>query len=178
VNGIDEALARDAARGSRDAFEGLVRRNQGLVRGFLRRLAGDAAGAEDLAQETFLMAWRRIGQWDGKGTFRSWLCRIAYTQFLQQRRSQNAASARDTETFRLMDDTQDDASGVEARIDLDRVLAVLTPEQRATMALCFGEGMTQTEASEALGLPLGTVKSHILRGRERVLAAFSKGSVT
>ena len=169
----DEALAKDAKRGSTAAFESLVRRNQSLVRGFLRRLTGNAAQAEDLAQETFLMAWRRIGSYEAKGSFKGWLVRIAYTQFLQERRSRQSAARRD-EAYMLEADTlQDDAAGVEAKIDLDRILTLLSPEQRAAMALCYGEGMSHAEAADALGLPLGTVKSHVMRGREKALAALT-----
>ena len=173
MNGPDEALARDAKRGSNTAFESLVRRNQSLVRGFLRRMTGNAALADDLAQETFLAAWRRIGSYEGKGAFRGWLCRIAYTQFLQHRRSAKASAARDVAYMADAELTQDDQAGADARLDLDRLLAPLSPEQRAAMALCYGEGMSHAEAAEALGLPLGTVKSHVLRGRERVMKSLS-----
>jgi RNA polymerase sigma-70 factor (ECF subfamily) len=172
VNGDDEALAKEAKRGSTHAFETLVRRNQSLVRGFLRRLAGDAALADDLAQETFVTAWRKIGSFDAKGSFRGWLCQIAYTQFLQQRRSAKAAQRRDDAAMAEAETHTDDRSASEARLDLDRVLKGLSPEQRAAIALCYGEGMSHGEAAEALALPLGTVKSHVLRGRAKVLAAF------
>ncbi|KAF0176556.1 MAG: RNA polymerase sigma-70 factor, ECF subfamily [Alphaproteobacteria bacterium] len=170
----DEALAKEAKRGSTRAFESLVRRNQSLVRGFLRRLAaGDAALADDLAQETFVMAWRRIGSFEAKGSFKGWLCRIAYTQFLQNRRSAKASQRREDEVMAMAETFQDDRAAAEARLDLDRVMGVLSPEQRAAMALCYGEGMSHAEAAEALGLPLGTVKSHVVRGRAKVLAEFA-----
>jgi RNA polymerase sigma-70 factor, ECF subfamily len=174
VNGPDEDLARDAKRGSTSAFDSLVRRNQSLVRGFLRRMTGNAALADDLAQETFLMAWRRIGSYEGKGAFRGWLCRIAYTQFLQHRRSAKAASARDVAYMADAELIQDDQAAADARLDLDRLLEPLSPEQKAAMALCYGEGMSHSEAADVLGLPLGTVKSHVLRGRERVMKAVAE----
>lgn len=173
MSDTDETLAREAKRGSTHAFESLVRRNQSLVRGFLRRLcAGDAALADDLAQETFVMAWRRIGAFEAKGSFKGWLCRIAYTQFLQNRRSAKASARREEAVMAEAATVQDDRAAAEARLDLDRVMAVLSPEQRAAMALCYGEGMSHAEAAEALGLPLGTVKSHVVRGRAKVLAGF------
>jgi RNA polymerase sigma-70 factor (ECF subfamily) len=172
VNGEDEALAREAKRGSQRAFESLVRRNQSLVRGFCRRLAGDAASAEDLSQETFLMAWRRINSYEGKGSFKGWICRIAYTQFLQARRSAKASQRREDAVMAEAEPFVDERAGAEARLDLDRVLQVLSPEQRAVLALCYGEGMSHQEASDALGIPLGTVKSHVLRGRAKVLVQF------
>ncbi|MDX2234371.1 MAG: RNA polymerase sigma factor [Hyphomonadaceae bacterium] len=173
----DEALAREAKRGSTHAFESLVRRNQSLVRGFLRRLcSGDAALADDLAQETFVMAWRRIGSFEAKGAFKGWLCRIAYTQFLQNRRSAKASTRREEAVMADAVTVHDDRAGAEARLDLDRVMAVLSPEQRAAVALCYGEGMSHAEAAEALGLPLGTVKSHVMRGRAKVLAEFGEAA--
>lgn len=173
MSDTDEALAREAKRGSTNAFESLVRRNQSLVRGFLRRLcSGDAALADDLAQETFVMAWRRIGSFEAKGSFKGWLCRIAYTQFLQNRRSAKASARREETVMAEAVTVVDERNSAEARLDLDRVMAVLSPEQRAAMALCYGEGMSHAEAAEALGLPLGTVKSHVVRGRAKVLAEF------
>jgi RNA polymerase sigma factor (sigma-70 family) len=173
LSDTDEALAREAKRGSTHAFESLVRRNQSLVRGFLRRLcSGDAALADDLAQETFVMAWRRIGSFEAKGAFKGWLCRIAYTQFLQNRRSAKASTRREEAVMADAVTVHDDRAAAEARLDLDRVMAVLSPEQRAAVALCYGEGMSHAEAAEALGLPLGTVKSHVMRGRAKVLAEF------
>jgi len=177
VSDTDEALAREAKRGSSRAFESLVRRNQSLVRGFLRRLcSGDAALADDLAQETFVMAWRRIGSFEAKGAFKGWLCRIAYTQFLQNRRSAKASTRREEAVMAEAQTVHDDRGAAEARLDLDRVLAVLSPEQRAAVALCYGEGMSHAEAAEALGLPLGTVKSHVVRGRAKVLAEFGEAA--
>jgi len=173
VNGADEALAKDAKRGSTAAFESLVRRNQSLVRGFLRRLTGNAAQADDLAQETFLMAWRRIGSYEAKGSFKGWLIRIAYTQFLQERRSRQSADRRDEAYMAEAETMVETAGAAEARLDLDRVLKLLSPEQRAAMALCYGEGMSHAEAADALGLPLGTVKSHVLLGREKAFAALT-----
>jgi len=170
VNGPDEELAREAKRGSQVAFASLVRRNQSLVRGFLRKMTADSATADDLAQETFVMAWRKINSYEEKGSFRGWLCRIAYTQFLQQRRSSQSALRRDTAAFAEMDQTVSEGGAVEAKLDLERAMKVLTPEQKAAVSLCYGEGMSHSEAAEVLGLPLGTVKSHVLRGRERMLA--------
>lgn len=165
----DEDLAREARKGSTAAFEGLVRRNQALVRGFLRRLSGSAALADDLAQETFFTAWRRIGAYEGKGSFRGWLCRIAYTQFLQQRRSAKASQAREDAVMAQSETTVEEGAAADARLDLDRIMAALSPEQGAALALCYGEGMSHAEAAHALGLPLGTVKSHVLRGRAKAM---------
>jgi RNA polymerase sigma-70 factor (ECF subfamily) len=68
----------------------------------------------------------------------------------------------------------DERSAADARLDLDRAMALLSPEQRAAIALCYGEGMSHSEAAEALGLPIGTVKSHVLRGRAKILGQFGE----
>lgn len=85
---IDRALVARALLGHDPrAFEQLVRRHQGLVRAQLRRLLhGDAAAADDLAQETFVLAWRKLDQFRGEARFSTWLYRIAYACFLQARR--------------------------------------------------------------------------------------------
>src|ERR1700752_152429 len=80
-------LVRDAVSGDAAAFGALVREHQSKVRGFLRRLTpGDAALADDLAQEAFLEAWRKIAQYRGDGSFSGWLCGIAWSRFLMDRR--------------------------------------------------------------------------------------------
>ena len=90
---IDHALvARVLLADDRRAFEQLVRRHQGLVRAQLRRLVhGDHAEADDLAQEAFIMAWRKLHQFRGEARFSTWLYRIAYSCFLQARRKHSFA---------------------------------------------------------------------------------------
>jgi RNA polymerase sigma factor (sigma-70 family) len=174
VSAADAPLLRNAQAGSVHAFEALVRTHHGLVRGFLRRLSGDAALADDLAQETFLIAWQRIAAYRTTGSFRGWLCQIAYRNFLQARRAGKSAAARENAVMQDAELATDERPATEARLDLDRVLADLSPDQRAVLALCYGEGMSHGETAEALSMPLGTVKSHVLRGREKVLARFAE----
>lgn len=162
----DEALAAQARRGSLAAYEALVRRHQAVVRGFLRRLAGDPALADDLAQDVFVASWRKIDSFEGRGTYRSWLCRIAYTTFLQDRRAQAARTRREADLAPV----PHGGGGPDAGLDLQRAFALLSHEQRAAVTLCYGEGLSHSEAAEVLGMPLGTLKSHVLRGRERLVA--------
>ncbi|HEY3521604.1 MAG TPA: sigma-70 family RNA polymerase sigma factor, partial [Rhodanobacteraceae bacterium] len=88
---IDCALvARVRLNDDRNAFEQLLRRHQGMVRAQLRRLLhGDAAAADDLAQETFLLAWRKLDQFRGEAAFSTWLYRIAYSCFLRAHRKKS-----------------------------------------------------------------------------------------
>jgi len=163
-----EPLARLAAAGDAAAFGVLVRQHQARLRGFLLRLAkGDAALADDLAQETFLEAFRKIGQF-GEGSFFGWLCSIGYSRFLMEVRK------RKLEPLGEDDDMPDDAPEPEraslAKLDLEKAMARLTPAQRAALTLCFALGFSHEEAAAALDIPLGTLKSHVNRGRDRLAA--------
>ena len=161
-----EWLAREAAAGDAAAFGVLVRRHQSKLRGFLMRLArGNQALADDLAQETFLEAFRKIAQF-GKGSFFGWLCAIAYSRYLMEARK------RKLENLDEADDMPDDAPEPErasiVRLDLEKAMARLVPAQRAALTLCFALGLSHEEAAASLNLPLGTLKSHVNRGREKL----------
>jgi RNA polymerase sigma-70 factor (ECF subfamily) len=148
-------------------FSAQLRAHQSKVRGFLRRLTrGDAALADDLAQETFLEAHRKLGQYRGEGAFDAWLCGIAWSRFLMERRR------RKEEPLAELPETAgiDAASASIAKLDLERAMARLSTEERASLTLCYALGHSHGEAAEILKLPLGTVKSHVLRGREKLKA--------
>lgn len=154
----DSELARRAAAGDAAAFTALVRAHEAAVRRFLRRLAGETA--DDLAQETFLKAWRMAGRYRGDGRYRAWLMRIAWTAFLGAHRAQGRRDAREAATPR-----DEPGHDPETRIDLARALAGLGPRERAAALLCFGEGCSHGEAARIMALPLGTLKSIVARAR-------------
>jgi RNA polymerase sigma factor (sigma-70 family) len=158
-----------AARGgSHEAFRQLVARHQQAVRSFLRRVLNNAADADDLAQETFLAAWSTLWRYRGAASFRSWLCAIAWNKALSFSRSRGRERRR-VEAL----EAPAAASGAcaDARLDLERALGGLPADQRAAVALCLGGDFSHAEAAEALGLPLGTIKSHVQRGRAKLLQA-------
>jgi RNA polymerase sigma-70 factor (ECF subfamily) len=163
----DDPLAQRARSGDAAAFGALVRQHQSKVRGFLRRLTrGDAALADDLAQETFLEAFRKIGQYRGEGTFDAWLCGIAWSRFLMARRRRKEEPLEAPDAVASVDTL----SASHARIDLEKAMAQLAPGERAALTLCYAYGHSHGEAAEILNLPLGTVKSHVLRGRDKLKA--------
>ena len=152
-----------AAAGDAAAFGALVRQNQSRLRGFLRRLTrGDHALADDLAQDAFLEAWRKLEQFRGEGSFGGWLARIAYRQYLM------AARRRTLEPLapEALNEVPAEPVPVDLRLDLESALAKLSLPQRAVLTLCGAMDFTQQESAEILGMPLGTVKSHMARGRE------------
>jgi len=158
-----------AARDSH-AFGELVRRHQSQVRNFLRKLSRDYVLADDLAQDAFLHAWDKLHTYSGSGTFVGWLLKVAYTTFLQSKRKSN----RYGEILEQIGH-EPRSGGVEASSDvsdLDRFLAVLTEEERAVMILSYACGLSHREIGDAASLPVGTVKSIIFRGKEKIRESF------
>ena len=169
----DAELVEAARRGEKPAFARLVQTHQQALRGFLRRACGNSDEADDLAQETFLSAWERLDQFRGEASLRSWLCGIAYKKMLAQRRSRLRARARDHAYFEETPHATPPGDLL-ANVALAKAMAGLGPDQRACVALCLGAGYSHAEAATALAMPLGTVKSHVNRGRERLLAALGE----
>jgi len=166
----EELVARALAGRDQAAFGELVRRHQSTVRNWLRQLARNPATADDLAQETFIKAWNKLDTFGGQGRFAAWLMKIAYTEFLMSHRKargeQRLAAALEADTAGA---TVHDPSGEEAvAVDLGRMLAILSVDERTVMVLCYAAGLSHGEASEVTGMPLGTVKSHISRGKEKI----------
>ncbi|MGC9954930.1 MAG: sigma-70 family RNA polymerase sigma factor [Rhizomicrobium sp.] len=161
-----EMLAHEAAAGDSAAFGVLVRRHQSKLRGFLLRMTrGNHALADDLAQETFLEAFRKIAQF-GEGSFFGWLCAIAYSRYLMEARKRKLESL--DETDEVAADAPEPETASLVRLDLEKAMARLAPAQRAALTLCFALGFSHEEAAAALNLPLGTLKSHVNRGREKL----------
>ena len=168
----EAALVEQARAGSSAAFGRLVDQNQQAVRAFLRRLCRDWALADDLAQETFVTAWSSIGRFERGRSVKLWLFGIAYRKFLTDRRGAARRLRRETDSAPLDDTTPSAASASDARLDVGRALATLPPEQQAVVALCLGAEFSHSDAAEALNIPLGTVKSHVQRGRAKLLETF------
>lgn len=166
-----------------NAFGELVKRNQTSVRHSLRQLSNwNETLADDLAQETFIQAYKGLHQFNQKSKFSSWLYRIAYNQFLQYCRSnqaqKNYAEFEDVEDLgQIHDAKQADHShnsaqqsgsklaGEQLQTQLAKLLDRLEPERRSVLHLLLHRQCTQQEIATIMHLPLGTVKSHITRGR-------------
>jgi len=162
-------------RDDRRAFEEIVRRHQSQVRTVLRRLTkGDNALADDLAQETFVLAWRNLNRFRFEARFSTWLYRIAFNAWqsdARKRREVLLDSDEDMPAFEVAD-TQPPVDAA-SRIDLERAIATLSDGERAAIAACYYADMSHEEAAEMLGLPLGTVKTHILRAKAKLKARLS-----
>ena len=164
----DVELATLASAGDRLAFGELVRRHGSAVRSLLRRMGAAPPEADDVAQDAFLSAFEAIAEFRGEGTFAGWVKRIAARLYLRrlQREKRLAAVALEAE-YGAAQSLQPDAT---SRMDLDEALKGLGLAERLCVSMCYGAGLSHAEAAEALNLPLGTVKSHVKRGLEKLRA--------
>jgi RNA polymerase sigma factor (sigma-70 family) len=165
----DVELATLATTGDRGAFGELVRRHGSAVRGLMRRMGASFAEADDVAQDAFLTAFESISDFRGEGAFAGWVKRIAARHYLRRLQRGRRLGALLVEEDEALDrgSVQAFAAG---RIDLDEGLRALGPAERLCVTMCYGAGLSHTEAAEALNLPLGTVKSHVKRGLEKLRA--------
>jgi RNA polymerase sigma-70 factor (ECF subfamily) len=168
----DAALLAAVCDGSRAAFNLLVDRHQQAVRVFLRRVVGKN-DADDVAQETFLALWTQARAFRGGSAVRSWLFGIAWRKAKDSQRSWFRRRRRDHAWHEELDDHEEFA--VDMHRAMEKALASLTLEQRAAVTACLAYGLSHAEAAESLQMPLGTVKSHVSRGRERLREALGEG---
>ena len=152
-----------ARSGDRQAFNELVRRRQSWVRNLMRRCCRDETLADDLAQQVFLQAWSKLAQLRQPTHFGPWLKRLAITTWLQHQRRHDPLH--DAEELQEPAASQD---SVGLRMDLDQALAQLPGAMRLCVVLAYHERMTHAEIVEHTELPLGTVKSNVRRGGEKL----------
>ena len=164
----DVALLTAVRGGSELAFNRLVDRHQQAVRAFLWRLLGSEADADDMAQETFLAAWTHARSFRGEASVRGWLCGIAWRKAKGAQRSWARQRLRDAAHHQRLPPERGATAAVEDRLAVRQALQALPLEQRAAVTLCLVCGFSHAEAARVLGAPLGTVKSHVLRGTERL----------
>ena len=165
---VDQALvSRVLLANDRRAFEQLLRRHQGMVRAQLRRLLhGDHAMADDLAQETFLLAWRKLDQFRGDARFSTWLYRIAYSCFLQTCRKKPLPSDEGGDIEQLPAPTHT----VDLQMDVERAMERLSTAEQTVLMHGVQLGLSHEETAYVLAMPLGTVKTHATRGKAKLKA--------
>ncbi len=174
-----QLIARAIVGDDRHAFAELVRRNQSAVRACLRKLtAGNHALADDLAQETFVLAWRNLRSFRQEARFSTWLYRIATNCWLADARKRKETLLGDAEDS-IADDaddgglaaegaTPDGSAATTLRLDLERAMRVLSEAERAAIVQCYHNDLSHEEAAFVLGIPVGTVKTHVLRAKQKM----------
>jgi RNA polymerase sigma factor (sigma-70 family) len=162
-----DLVARVLVDDDQHAFGELVRRHQSSVRGLLRQLTRtDVALADDLAQQAFLRAYKNIRSFRGEARFSTWLYRIAYNCFREDARRRKELVGIDEEQLQTQHDPQ--VANPALRHDLMRALSLLPLNERSAILLCCQNGLSHDEAARVLDIPLGTVKTNVLRGREKL----------
>ena len=178
----EEARLVQAIRaGDGDAFETLVREHQTRVYNLALRMTGSEEDAQDIAQETFLKAWRTMGKYRGECSLGSWLYRIASNLSIdllrknkrQQREKivsleDNGEDGRTLELPDLREEPQTILEREENRRAVWACLEKLPEEQRLILVLRDVNGLSYEEIGASMGLEMGTVKSRIFRAREKL----------
>ena len=174
----DRAAFEDAAAGDTRAFEVLVLRYQARIVNYASAMVRDAGAAEDVAQETFVRAWRGMGRFRGESSFKTWLYRIA-TNVARTHLDRRGRQARIAD--RSLDDeaeplqagdvpspAPDAETSLVRREAIDRALSELPDELRLALVLRDVEGLDYKEIAGVTGAPIGTVESRIFRARRRL----------
>ena len=162
----DHAWVEQSRRGDPDAFANLVRRYQHMIHALTYRMTGSLADAEDLAQETFIQAYRQLDGFRAEARFSSWLYRIAVNRCLNWRkRSQRQAQ--------LLDDWGRNADAAPTAEDararqLQEALLKLPPKQRAAVVLTTYDGLSHAAAAHALGCSETTVSWRLFAARRKL----------
>lgn len=160
---LDEAnlIGRVLKDDDRHAFRQLVLHHQSGLRIFLRRVLNDETLADDCAQETWILVYQKLAGYNG-GSFRSWILTIAMRKAIRLKSKEGRTD--------LLDEEETAAPPIQdgLKLDLEKALAQLSLAQRSCLHLASCEDMSHDEISEVLNIPLGTVKSHINRAKERI----------
>ena len=170
----DETLVGQAQRGSQDAFAALVTRHQRYVYNLAYRLLRNREEAEDLTQEAFLSAWRGLHRFRGEARFTTWLYRIVtnlcYNRLPGLRRQMMQVDIDDADMPALETDCDPPkaAEVAERRAWLHRHIAALPTKYRLVVTLFYLQELSYQEIAQVLGVPLGTVKTHLFRAREQL----------
>jgi RNA polymerase sigma-70 factor (ECF subfamily) len=169
------ALVERCRKGDLSAFEELYRQHAGRLYSVACRMVGNPSDAEDLLQEIFLAAHRKLDSFRGESALGTWLYRLAMNLCLDHLRSKTARSGQLTSA--LDDERELAAAGSHAladqaltRMDLERALAQLPEGCRAAFVLHDIEGLEHREVAEALGIAEGTSKSQVHKARLRLRA--------
>ncbi len=179
---VSVRLIGEIARGDRDAFARFYDRHAALVHTFALRILRERGEAEEVVQDVFLQVWRQAASYTTeRGTPEAWLITLTRSRGIDKLRSRR----RRDEMVRPADNperlpepaVQESATGsAEARATLGGALADLPAAQRSVLELAYFDGLTQSEIAARLGEPLGTVKTRMRSGLERLRGALAAGS--
>ena len=143
------------------------------LRRFARSLTHDISDADDLCQSALERALKARDQWQSDTRLDAWMYRIMKNCWIDEVRSRSRHAARLAPEEAGLSVASDDHHAIERRVelgDVDRAMAALPPEQREVIGLVLVEGLAYREAADVLGIPMGTLTSRLVRGRQALLA--------
>ena len=180
IEASDADLIGRAAQGEARALEVLYDRYSSVVFSFALRIVADRQLAEEILQEAFFRAWQQGGNFStGRGTFITWLLSITHNLSIDEirRRRRRPMKADSEEPEQVLAAVADTGAGADVegevwlgalRDTIGQALAQLPPAQREAIEMAYFQGMTQREIAEALGEPLGTIKTRMRLGLQKL----------
>ena len=170
----DEALMARVARGDERAFRELARRHLPVMLGLARRILGNAAEAEDVAQEAMLRVWTHAPRWQPLALFRTWLSRVVVNLCLDRKRK---AAWVELEAAGEIADSAPPAGEAAEAAERERLLAgaiaELPARQRAAIVLTYTEGMSNAQVAEILDTTVSAVETLLVRGKQNLRRALA-----
>jgi RNA polymerase sigma-70 factor (ECF subfamily) len=173
----DEALMARVARGDETAFRLLSRRHVPVMLGLARRILGNAADAEDVAQEAMLRVWTHAPRWQPLAQFRTWLTRVVVNLCLDRKRRAPWVA------LEAAGEIVDPALGATQQAELnerDRMVASAVAElparQRTAIVLTYGDGMSNAEVAEVLDTTVSAVETLLVRAKQNLRRALDDES--
>src|SRR3990172_8577306 len=171
---IDHELVERCSRGDRKAQQEIYAQTAERIYRVLLRITRSSEDALDLAQETYVRAFTRIVQFDGKSSFYTWLCRIAVNEAFQFLRREGVARA-NRESFGAESDRGEADNGRDAKIDVEAALGELAPLERAILVLRYQEGLDYQAIAQVADCSPGTVGSRLNRAPRKMPQLLKKG---
>jgi RNA polymerase sigma-70 factor (ECF subfamily) len=168
----DEALMARVARGDELAFRQLSRRHVPAMLGLARRILGNAADAEDVAQEAMLRVWTHAPRWQPLAAFRTWLTRITVNLCLDRKRRAPWVA------LEAAGEIVDPAPGAGEKAEHDEreqlvqaAIAELPARQRTAIMLTYGDGMSNAQVADVLDTSVSAVETLLVRGKQNLRRA-------
>jgi len=170
-----ERLVERAQNGNREAFEQIYRQQVGRIHALCRRLTGDADLAEELTQEAFVRAWRKLHLFSARSALSTWLHRLTVNVVMADHRVHSVRRRRQLPLDQVHSEQLVARPGEpEVGLDLERAIATLPPRARTVFVLHDVEGYKHTEIAAIAGMAVGTSKAHLHRARDLLRKALLK----
>jgi RNA polymerase sigma factor (sigma-70 family) len=171
---VERELTRAAQAGELSAFEKIYRSTAGRIYAVCLRLSGRPEIADELVQETFVRAWRKLPGFRGESALTTWLTRIAVNVALSERKKSARLEDRLEEPGIIEElGVPRETGDAESSIDLERAIAALPPKARQVFVLHDVEGWKHEEIAERAGIAVGTSKAHLHKARAALKEALS-----